>query len=108
MANGQMMPPQQQMPAGAPMPGMNQKAPGKDSPAELLIRINEDINKLTDMVSNSSLPAEDKKQLEGVRMAFGDFADNMLSTPGGEMKPQGKPVGNVPSETMGRPAIPMM
>lgn len=80
--------------------------PGQAS--QLLVQANDILNQLGDIVSKSQLPPEDKQQFGQLMSEFNSFAENM-SQPVGANKPSAPaPQGVVPSETAGKPAMPMM
>lgn len=87
------------------MPMPQEPKIGKAS--ELIISINEDMNALADIVGKSQLPPEEKKQFGQLLAGFADFSE-LLSQPIGQQPQQAAPqMGNVPTETAGKPAMPM-
>ncbi len=85
------------------MPMMEQEqeneAPG--SASELLIKINSELNELGSMIDRSPLPDQDKARFASLMQNFMDFADNLGQPANASSKAS---MGNVPMETMGRPA----
>jgi hypothetical protein len=79
-----------------------QKQPGEAS--EILVNINSGLNQLGSIIDSSQLPDEDKAKFQNLYATFMDFADNLGQAPGQKKQMP----GNVPAETMGRPARPAL
>jgi hypothetical protein len=80
----------------------NKQKPGNAS--QLLVGINSGLNQLGEIIYQSKLPEEDKKRFDILMQTFMAFADSL-----GQAQGQGKAkTGNVPVETMGRPAVQAM
>lgn len=78
-------------------PGESQ---GQSGAAQLLVNINDNLNQLGQLIGQSQLPPQDKKNFANLMQNFMQFADS-LGAPASGPKPVG---GNVPYETMGKDA----
>lgn len=103
------MPIQEQIPQQMP-PSQKDVGPADQGGGaeQLLTSINDNLNKLGDMIERSKLPQEDKQSFGNLMNAFYSFAENMSGSQDQQKPQQQQTSGNLPMEAGARNVQPMM